>query len=76
VTGWLCRDAVVMASRLRALRHGEITIDRAACRARAASRFAIATMTDRYLDAYARLAARPALASVPATSEASRWQRS
>jgi glycosyltransferase involved in cell wall biosynthesis len=66
VTGWLCDDARDMAARLRALKSGELTFDRAACRGRAAERFSIERMTERYLDVYAQLAPRPALASVPA----------
>lgn len=67
VTGWLCRDAEDMAERLRALCRGDIPFDRERCRARAVERFSIARMADRYLEVYARMAARPALASVPGT---------
>jgi glycosyltransferase involved in cell wall biosynthesis len=68
LTGFLCRDEQEMAARLRALRHGEIAFDREACRARAAERFSIGRMTDRYLEVYGRMAERPALASVPANA--------
>jgi glycosyltransferase involved in cell wall biosynthesis len=66
VTGWLCRDEADMAARLRALHSGALPFDRSACRARAADRFCVTRMAERYLEVYAEALGRPSFAPVPA----------
>jgi glycosyltransferase involved in cell wall biosynthesis len=69
VTGWLCGDEDEMAWRLRRLARGTERFDRARCRARAAARFSVGVMVDRYLEVYADAIASPA-------EEATAWRAS
>lgn len=64
VTGWLCSDIDEMAWRLRQL--SVRPFDRRACRARAAARFNVARMVDRYIDLYASAIDHPVLTAVSA----------
>jgi glycosyltransferase involved in cell wall biosynthesis len=67
VTGWLVADVAEMSSRILALASGRLPFDRAQCRARAAQRFHVDRMIDRY-EALYREAVGTELAATSALS--------
>jgi glycosyltransferase involved in cell wall biosynthesis len=65
VTGWLVADVDEMAWRLKQLARGDQRVDRRACRARAARRFSVARMVDRYLEIYSAAIDSAVLSALP-----------